>query len=80
LAVETEDQYQHYLGTIMPEQFSPTCQEKGLAEKGNVRVGSEVGFTQRLTKYWGDQASTSSSTGAIRICVIFMKLAFQVSI
>jgi hypothetical protein len=34
-AVETkEDQYQHYLylGTILPDQFSPTCQV--LAEKG----------------------------------------------
>jgi len=38
--VETkEDQYQHYLGTIMPDQFSPTCQV--VAEKGNVFVESQ---------------------------------------
>lgn len=36
-AVETnEDQYQHYLGTIMPDQFSPTYQV--LAEKGKGKV------------------------------------------
>ena len=39
-SVETkEDQYQHYLGTIMPYQFSPTCQV--LAEKGKVMVESQ---------------------------------------
>eukprot|EP00090_Calanus_glacialis_P028598 TRINITY_DN45912_c0_g1_i1.p1 TRINITY_DN45912_c0_g1~~TRINITY_DN45912_c0_g1_i1.p1 ORF type:complete len:412 (+),score=148.51 TRINITY_DN45912_c0_g1_i1:38-1273(+) len=39
-AVETkEDNYQHYLGTIMPDQFSPTCQV--LAEKGKVMVESQ---------------------------------------
>jgi hypothetical protein len=36
-SVETkEDNYQHYLGTIMPDQFSPTCQV--VAEKGCVVV------------------------------------------
>jgi len=35
--VETkEDEYQHYLGTIHPDQFSPTCQV--VAENGNVKV------------------------------------------
>ena len=39
-AVETkEDNYQHYLGTTMPDQFSPTCQV--LAEKGKVMVESQ---------------------------------------
>jgi len=34
-----EDNYQHYLGTIMPNQFSPTCQV--VAEKGKVVVESQ---------------------------------------
>jgi len=34
-----EDNYQHYLGTIMPNQFSPTCQV--VAEKGKVTVESQ---------------------------------------
>lgn len=35
--VETkEDEYQHYLGTIHPDQFSPTCQV--VAENGQVKV------------------------------------------
>jgi len=39
-SVETkEDNYQHYLGTIMPHQFSPTCQV--VAEKGCVVVESQ---------------------------------------
>jgi len=39
-AVETkEDNYQHYLGTIMPDQFSPTCQV--VAEKGKVLVACQ---------------------------------------
>eukprot|EP00092_Neocalanus_flemingeri_P011322 GFUD01012201.1.p1 GENE.GFUD01012201.1~~GFUD01012201.1.p1 ORF type:complete len:417 (-),score=118.03 GFUD01012201.1:97-1347(-) len=38
--VETkEDNYQHYLGTIQPDQFSPTCQV--VAEKGRVMVESQ---------------------------------------
>jgi len=38
--VETkEDNYQHYLGTIMPNQFSPTCQV--VAERGRVVVESQ---------------------------------------
>jgi len=38
--VETkEDNYQHYLGTIQPDQFSPTCQV--VAENGRVQVESQ---------------------------------------
>lgn len=38
--VETkEDNYQHYLGTIMPDQFSPTCQV--VAEHGKVTVACQ---------------------------------------
>ena len=34
-----EDDYQHYFGTIHPEQFSPLCQV--MADKGTVAVSAQ---------------------------------------
>jgi len=44
-----EDNYQHYLGTIQPDQLSPTCQV--VAEKGVVRVENQDWATSMGFKF-----------------------------